>query len=263
MPTTACPATRSREARHLSLLICTPCYGGMLHKAYFDSCNKLGAVLQSVGVDHDWNTGRNESLIQRARMEMTAKWLFESDYDFMMWIDSDIQFEPDDVAKLWNLAATATVIDRHRVDIAVGVYQMKTLDDKFAAWKDGKLITDLDQFDGPTQVDYAGTGFMMISRRAALGIYDYLKKRHAELKDMLGVHGLREHDPLVREIVDAFAPDYEGPNGRVPALYMCPIHNDTLESEDFHFSRIAREAGFPVIMDPSVRLKHWGQYAFG
>jgi hypothetical protein len=49
----------------------------------------------------------------------------------------------------------------------------------------------------------------------------------------------------------------------VPALFMTPIHNDGLESEDYHFCRIAREAGFKITMDPSVRLKHWGQFAYG
>ncbi len=34
----------------------------------------------------------------------------------------------------------------------------------FAAWKDGKLVKDLDQYDGPTEVDYCGTGFLLIQR---------------------------------------------------------------------------------------------------
>lgn len=242
----------------MSLLICTPCYGGMLHKAYFDSCNKLGAVLQQINLPHDWATGRNESLVQRARMEMSAAWLRETNYSHMLWIDSDIEFEPDDVAKLWNLCANG-------VDIAVGVYRMKKVDDLYAAWVGGKLVTDLDQFDGPTPVDFAGTGFMMISRSAAEGIHDYLKERYVRaLRLLASVTPADDFDKSIkREMADSMAPHYTGPAGQVPALYMCPIFNDGLESEDFHFSRIAREAGYPVIMDPSVRLVHWGQYGYG
>jgi hypothetical protein len=206
----------------MSILFCTPCYGGMIHEAHFRSCLALKDALIATGLQHDWLTGRNESLVQRARMEMTASFL-TTDHSHMCWLDADIEFEPEDVAKLWNLD----------VDIATGCYAMKKRDQQwFAAWKDGALVKDLDQFKQPIDVDYAGTGFMLIKR----GVIERLTE----------IHGT-----------------YEGPNGRVPAIYMTPIHNDGLESEDFHFSRIAREAGFRVVMDPSIRLKHWGQYAFG
>ena len=189
---------------------------------HHQSCMKLKEELLKLGVEHDWLHGRNESLIQRARCEMTASFL-GTGHSHLMWLDADIEFEPEDVAKIWNMDA----------DIAVGCYAMKKRDKQwFAAWKDGALVKDLDQFDGPIDVDFAGTGFMMIRR----------------------------------EVIEALAakhPSYEGPDGRVPALFMTPIHNDGLESEDYHFCRIAREAGFKVMMDPSVRLKHWGQYAFG
>lgn len=204
------------------ILFCTPCYGGMVTAQHFQSCLKLGAALTNGGLEHDWSVGWNESLVTRARNEMTATFL-GTDYSHMMWLDADIEFEPEDVAKVWNLEA----------DIGVGVYAMKVRDKQwFAAWKDGALVKDLDQFNGPIEVDYAGTGFMLIKRE-------------------------------VITTLAAKAESYEGHNGRVPALYMTPIWNDGFESEDYHFSRIAREAGFKIMMDPSVRLGHIGQYRFG
>lgn len=206
----------------MSILFCTPCYGGMVHAAHFRSCLNLKEELSQQGVPHDWLIGTNESLVTRARNEMTCSFL-QTDHTHMMWLDADIEFENEHVAKLWNLNA----------DIAVGVYAMKKRDAQwFAAWKDGALVKDLDQFEGPVEVDYAGTGFMLIAR------------------------------PVIEKLAAA-AESYEGPNGRVPALYMTPVHNDGFESEDYHFCRIAREAGFTVTMDPSVRLKHWGQYDYG
>jgi hypothetical protein len=206
----------------LSVLFCTPAYGGMVTAAYAGSCLRLKEELTKIGLAHDWLIGINESLVTRARNEMTASFL-ATKHSHMMWIDADIEFELEDVAKLWNMEA----------DIAVGVYAMKKPDKQwFAAWKDGALVKDLDQFKGPIEVEYAGTGFMLIKR----------------------------------EVIEALArtvPSYEGPNGRVPALYMTPIHNDGFESEDYHFCRIAREAGFKIMMDPSVRLGHIGQYRFG
>lgn len=178
--------------------------------------------LQKVGLDFDWLTERNESLVHRARMEMTASFL-RGHHSYLFWIDGDIEFEPSHVAALWNM----------NVDIACGVYAMKKPDKQwFAAWKDGKLVKDLDQFDGPIEVDYAGTGFLLIKR-------DMIEK--------------------LAQKVEYF----EGANGPVPALFMTPIHDGALESEDYHFCRLARENGYKIMMNPAVRLKHWGQFAYG
>lgn len=204
-------------------VFCTPCYVGNVQPAYLRSCITLTSVLVAEKIDHDWLISWNESLINRARNEMTASFL-NTDYSHQFWIDSDIEFTPDDVAKVWNMDA----------DIGVGVYAMKKPDKQyFAAWKDGALVHNLDQYgDDPIEVDLAGTGFMCIKR----------------------------------EVIETLAKNvehYEGPNGMVPGLYMTPIHNGGLESEDYHFCRIAREAGFKVMMHPRVRLKHWGNYPYG
>ena len=205
------------------ILFATPCYGGQCTEPFFLSSMRTVQELQRVGLAFDWLTERNESLVHRARMEMTATFLRRPEFTHMFWIDADIEFEPEHVAALWNL----------ETDIACGCYAMKKRDAQwYAAWKDGALVKDLDQFTGPIEVDYAGTGFLLIRRNAIEALADK-------------------------------APTWEGVNGPVPALFMTPIHNGGLESEDYHFCRIAREAGFKIIMDPSVRLKHWGSYAYG
>jgi hypothetical protein len=58
-------------------------------------------------------------------------------------------------------------------------------------------------------------------------------------------------------------PKWQGANGPVPALFMTPVHHGTLESEDYHFCRLARESGYKIIMDPKVKLGHWGLYRYG
>lgn len=205
-----------------SILFCTPCYGGLCTAAYLGSCIKLERELNRVGLEHDWDIGTNESLITRARNEMTASFL-KSDHSHLFWIDADIEFEPKDVAALWNM----------EVDIACGVYCMKKRDKQwYAAWKDGQLVKELDQFKEPIEVDYCGTGFLLIRRN------------------------------VIEKLVET-AEIYQGPDGLVSALFMTPIHNDGFESEDYHFCRKSREAGFKIIMDPSVRLGHWGQYRYG
>lgn len=193
----------------------------MLTAAHFQSCMNLKEELTRQGLAHDWLIGTNESMVHRGRMEMTASFLRTS-HSHMMWIDADIEFEPEDVAKLWNMD----------VDIAVAFYSMKRKDMPLSAWKDGKLIKLDECPKEPFEVDLAGTGFFMIRR----------------------------------EVIEKMAKTsewYEGPDGKVPALYMTPIYNGGLESEDYHFCRIAREQGYKIIGDPSIKLGHWGLARYG
>lgn len=216
----------------MSVLFCTPAYGGMILAPHFLSSMALQAELIKQGIAYDWNVVWNESLVHRARMRMVVDFL-QSPYKYLMWADADIEYEIDDFRKLWEMNA----------DIGVGVYAMKVADKQwYAAWRNGRLVMDLDQFNGPIEVDYAGTGFMLIKREVI--------------------------ETLARQV-----PHWEedGKYSDVPALFMTPIHPQQwqgrtfmgLESEDYHFCRIAREAGFKVMMDPSVRLGHWGLYRYG
>lgn len=205
----------------MSILFCTPCYGGMVTAPHFRSCVNAKEELTKAGIAHDWLIGWNESLITRARNEMTATFL-KTSYSHLCFLDADIEFAPEDVAKLWNLQA----------DVAVGLYQMKKVDAPLSAWRNGKMVKIEDCPKEPFEVDYAGTGFMMISRR-------------------------------VFQKLGQFAESYEGPNGRVAAFFMTPIHNDGFESEDYHFCRKAREFGFKIIADPSIKLGHYGQFRYG
>jgi hypothetical protein len=218
---------------------------------------QLKEDLTNLGIDHDWNVGDSESLVHRGRMKMAAKYLRETTYRYMMWLDADIEFTSHDVAELWNL----------QPDIAVGVYAMKKRDKQwFTAWKGGKLI-NLDQFgDKPDEVDYAGTGFMLIKREALERMIKFLEIKYGVAKSLrkaMGetLTGMRRK--VADEMLGAMQFDFEEDEGRIPALFTAHIFNDGLESEDYHFCRIAREAGLKVIMHPRVRLRHWGQYAFG
>lgn len=220
------------------------------------SCLRLSWALDAVSLPHDWDLGWNESLVHRARMEMCGKFLKADEFSHLFWIDADIGYEPEHVAALWNMNA----------DIAVGVYTMKKPDECwYAAWKDGALVKDLDQFEGPIEVDYAGTGFMLIKRTALEKVIAHITAKHEIARDLIAKLGELEGPGklVAAEMLDAMAPEYTGPNGTVPALFKTPIYGGGLESEDYHFCRIAREAGLKIMMDPNVRLTHYGQYPYG
>ena len=94
------------------------------------------------------------------------------DYDYIMWIDSDMVFKPEDFTALINM----------KVDIATGIYKMadgelystvKICNDEYFL-KNGhyEFLTDklLEKEEDVFEVDYNGLGWMLVKR----GVYENL-----------------------------------------------------------------------------------------
>lgn len=225
----------------MSILFCTPCYSGLAYAHFLKSLLDTQEVMLSKGIDHDFLFTVNESLIHRARNNSVATFL-ESDFAYLMFIDADIEFSPNDVGKIWNLAQENPVV--------TAAYPMKRKDTPLSAWKDGKLLeiqhpeeaSDLmwegkiHSHMGSVTVDYCGTGFLMIHR----SVFEKLKIPEIEhLNDKGPCWGF--FDPVY---------DGEGPE-KVPL------------SEDYAFCKRWREVGGEILLDPSIRLGHWGTYRYG
>ena len=213
----------------MSILFCTPMYGGNCLHSYFKSALNLHGFMIREDVDHDFYTLWNESAVHRARNQCVKAFL-ETKFEYLFFIDADIEFTIDDVGRIWNLGQEA--------DISVGLYRMKRDDAPFAAWVDGKLVTmeDITSPDSPVQaapraVDYAGTGFMLIHRR-------------------------------VLEHLCTDENKYEGKDGPMHQVFDFPLRGGVELSEDYAFCEDARNAGYKVMMDTNVRLKHWGIKAY-
>lgn len=206
----------------MSVLFATPCYGGQVFAAHFRACVDLKEVLCEVGLKHDWLIMWNESLIQRARNNI-AKAFLETDYEYLMFLDADIEFTPEDFQKVWNI----------QPDIGVGFYPMKKIGAPYAAWVNGKLVENPDKIGDIIEVDYAGTGFMLIHRKV--------------------FEGMREKTP---------AKIHEEGSGTSYAWFDPRVEDGIYLSEDYAFCRDARAVGFKVLMDPSVKLTHHGTYAY-
>lgn len=212
------------------LVISTPMYGGMCTSEYFMSCIDLEMVLTEAGIPHTFLITTNESLITRARNTSVSRFMFDlelSQYDRFMFIDSDIEFKPEDVQKLWNLD----------VDVSCAAYPMKREEAGVTARKDGELV-DLDELNGPTEIDFAGTGFLMIKR----SVFDRMMKSYPQF----------EHE--------------EGKVGRCFAFFDTGVTDDGSGpyyiSEDYFFCRNWRKIGGKIILDPSIRLGHVGRRVY-
>lgn len=213
----------------MSLLICTPMFGGKCDREFFNSCLELQRELTRVGMTHDFLTVANESLITRGRNKMAATFI-EMNYEAMLFLDADIEFSPADVAALWNLEKP----------VAGGCYSRKAPGEVPKVWKDG-VERRLSEFDAPFTADRLATGFLMIRREAL----DVLRDKNRAIDyDEQGRCWEFFNTPIINWA------NHAGWNNRM------------MWSEDYYFSDLWVKAGGELWTDPSIRLKHWGRMAF-
>jgi len=249
------------EIRKNRFFIATPCYGGQLNEPYFRSVIKMMTFFNGHQIPLAFGTIANESLVTRARNVLVAYFL-ASDYTHLMFIDADIEFQTEDILKLYA----------HKKDVVVGAYPKKGVAwDKIRANltdpanKDKELSDrDVASFGSDYAINFkfvdketktigvengliklhdAGTGFMMISREAILKMI----KAYPEFKYNNDVNinnaDLKEH----------FYALFDTSIDPVDRRYL---------SEDYTFCRRWQELGGDVWLDPSISLNHYGHFCF-
>lgn len=253
------------ELRKKSLFIATPMYGGMCTGSFARSMQDLTAKCVQLGIVMRCYYLFNESLITRARAYAADEFL-RSGMTHMMFIDSDIGFNPDDVLSLLALQT-----DESDFDIIGGPYPKKCISwekvaaavNKGAADKDpnqlenyvgdyvfnpvmeeGETSREI-RLDEPAEVLEIGTGFMMI-RRAT---FDKWQAAYPE-KMYRPDHVRTEHFDGTREIC---------------MFFDCVIDPESKRylSEDYYFCQQSRKAGMKVWLCPWMQLTHTGSYVFG
>lgn len=244
------------EIRKRKLFVATPMYGGQCAGPYAKSCLDLNAVCIKYGVQVQFFFLFNESLITRARNYLVDEFL-RSDATHLMFIDSDIDYNPMDVIALLALDKP----------VAGGPYPKKTIawEKVYDAAKLGLADENplhLEQYSGdyvfnvapgtkeirldePVPVLEIGTGFMMV-RRDAFEKYREAYPDYSYKPD----HNRTKHFDGSREI-HAFFDTVIDPETR---RYL---------SEDYMFCQWARKIGIEIYLCPWMKLKHVGTYVFG
>ena len=100
------------------IFIGTPCYGNMLTADYFKSCLQLTALATQKKVELQFGTIGNESLVTRARNTLVQLFMDEEKYTHLLFIDSDLSFDPQSVFRMLDLDE----------DVVTGVYPRKVID---------------------------------------------------------------------------------------------------------------------------------------
>jgi len=82
------------------ICILTPCYGGMCNVKYMLSLIRTIQLLSHYGILYTIELTTNDSLITRARNNLIAKALYNNKHTHIMFIDSDIAWNPADIILL-------------------------------------------------------------------------------------------------------------------------------------------------------------------
>jgi hypothetical protein len=249
------------ELRKKKIFIATPMYGGACGGQYTKSSVDLAALAAQYGMDVRFFYLFNESLITRARNYLVDEFL-RSDCTHLMFIDSDIGFDPNDVIALSVIASEGS--DKH---IVCGPYPKKCI-----AWEKIKRAVDkgfadknpenLEKYvgdyvfnpkegtgsiplDEPVEVLEGGTGFMMI-QRSALEKFAAAYPQYSYLPD----HVRTEHFDGTREILQYFQAEIDPKSKR----YL---------SEDYWFCQKMWDINVKTWLCPWMKLQHTGSYVFG
>lgn len=249
------------DLRKRKIFVATPMYGGQCHGMYTKSTADLAKLGQAYDMDIKFFYLFNESLITRARNYCVDEFM-RGDYTHLMFIDSDIGFDPNDV-----LTLAALMDEEGDKEIMCGAYPKKTI-----AWEKIKRAVDkgfadenpgdLEKFvgdyvfnpaegqsevriDEPVKVLEGGTGFMMV-KRSAFEKFQEAYPDYTYLPD----HVRTKHFDGSREIFMYFQALIDDKSRR----YL---------SEDYMFCQWMREIGVDTWLCPWMKLLHTGSYTFG
>ena len=258
-----------QELRKKKIFIATPMYGGNCVGMFSKACIDLATMCANYGVETRFFFIFNESLITRARNYLVDEFLRAEGFTHLMFIDSDIHFDPRDVLSL------AVLCDDDKPIIG-GPYGMKCI-----AWEKIRRAVDigiadeepdeLAKFTGdfvfnpvlgtkemkvnePVEVLEIGTGFMMVKRdvfddwREAFPQFHY-KPDHNRSQFFKGDRYIHAYFDTVIDN-DAYMPGGESGG------------SDRYLSEDYMFCQLSRKIGKKIFLCPWMKLGHVGSYVF-
>ena len=202
------------------VLIGSPSYDGKLDVWYVNSLIQTIKIAEQRGdieIIPMWVSF--DALIQRCRNDTIAI-AIEQDADDLVWIDTDIEWQPEWFFKLLE----------YPVDVVGGTYPKKGDDEQYVVNLgnyDGKLNPET----GLMQVTGLGTGFLRFSKKACQWLWDNSTPYNEPEKG-------NSHKRWIFDVV---------------------VRNADLISEDIWVcKRLTDEAGIPIFLDPTITCAHVG-----
>ena len=258
------------ELRQKHIFVATPMYGGMCSGMYTRSAIDTTTLAARYGIDLKFFYLFNESLITRARNYLVDEFLRAEQYTHLMFVDSDISWDPNDLISL------AALCDEDKHPVIGGPYPKKTI-----AWEKVRNAVDaglgdnspldLEKYTGdfvfnptggnsrislvePVDVLETGTGFMMIHR----SVFEKFKETYPKYSYKPD-HNRTEHfkgDRYIHAYFDTIIDNDvwmgEGASNS----------SDRYLSEDYMFCQLVRKMGLSVWLCPWMVIQHVGHFVF-
>lgn len=255
------------DLRKKKLFVATPCYGGQCLGLYAKACLDLQAVCLQYGIECRFSFIFNESLITRARNYLVDEFL-RSGCTHLLFIDADIQFNPQDVLALLALD----------YDISGGPYPKKSINwsniinaikrnvEPSVDGTEARMKPDFNpgilegvtgdfvfnpvpgttsfKVTEPVEVMEIGTGFMMVKKE----VFDKFKAAYPEFN---------------------YKPDHIGQANFDGSRYIHAYFDTVIDpvshrylSEDYMFCQWSRKIGIKIWLCPWMKTTHVGTYGF-
>jgi hypothetical protein len=231
-----------------SVMLATPMYGGMGNTNYFSSVLQLQAQCIAREVGFEFSFMVNESLIDRGRNGLVNTFLTASKADYLLFIDADVEFRPEDVMVMLSFEK----------DIICGPYPKKHINWPviITAIKAGQedpevlsrlvgeyVFTPLEEspkMEMIIKVAEAGTGMMLIHRSVFTKMKEAFPENYYESD--------HSQDLIKRRPMHAF--------------FRTGVFDKRYLSEDYYFCHKWREMGGDVWLFPWAQTTHFGTYGF-
>lgn len=190
------------------------------------ACERGLAELERLG--YPVRRVRGYAAIDQGRNQMATDALREG-FAETMWIDSDIEFTLDDIEKL----------RRSGLPISSAIYPQK-----------GKRSIASHVLPGTEQIVFGEKGGLLEILYAATGFLHVRREAYEAIQTKLSLPTCNESfgSPMI--------PFFQ------PMVIDDPVRGAWYLAEDFSFCHRARQAGFQIFADTTIRLKHIGGYGY-
>lgn len=195
---------------------------------HYDSMIRFHKFCEEAGIEVIEGIVRGDALVERSR-SIAASAFLRSDADVMLTIDSDIFFRPIDAVALCQKALEKQIIG--------ALYMTRNINTQPAMMlPESPVVFAADS--QPVQVPFISTGFMAVTKPPLEALTQTLPLCHRSWGE------------------SSFWPFY------LPYVVEWPEDGHILLSEDWAFCQRAKDAGFDIWLDPSIRLAHHGDHAY-
>jgi glycosyltransferase involved in cell wall biosynthesis len=208
-----------------SIFIALPAYDFKVSLKLAISLARFAQAAPHHGIDIQIGSICGCSVVSRAR-NLLAQDMLDSGCDYLLFIDSDINFEPEDVFRLMAWGTDP------KKGIVAGVPRTRSEDKTYITSLDYDTNNDLtmDRM-GLVRAERVATAFMLVRR----DVFVQMVEAHPEWQ---------YYDHRAKKTV--------------PCLFDFHLAEEGYIGEDFLFCDRARELGFEVWVDPSITLGHMG-----